>query len=79
MTKQISGVPESLTREEYLSLFRAVGIDPARALSLRFLADGVEAVVFAVDEQGKKILANDNEDLDAGSGWAKHTIHIPVR
>ena len=79
MTKQIPGVPESLSREQYLSLFHGVGIDPARTLSLRFLADGVEAVVFAVDEQGKKILANDHEDLVAGSGWAKHTIHIPVR
>ncbi len=78
MTKQIPGVPESLSREQYLSLFHGVGIDPARTLSLRFLADGVEAVVFEVDERGNKVLANDPENPDGGS-WAKHTIHIPVR
>lgn len=77
MTKQIPGVPESLTREQYLSLFRGAGIDPTRTQSLRFLTNGIEAVVFEVDERGNKALANDTENPDGR--WSKHTIYIPVR
>ena len=70
MTKKLEGVPESFTREQYISLFQAVGLDPAQVLELNFRPDGVHAVVIAVDEQGQRIVTRD--------GYAKHTVFIPV-
>lgn len=91
MSKSIEGIPESFTREQYLSFFRAAGVEPRVIKTLRFLPDGVEAVVFAVDEQGKRTYVPDHEctckdegeETDplcvAQHGFAKHTVFIPVR
>jgi hypothetical protein len=70
MTKQIPGVPESLTRAEYVSLFEAVGISPNRTLDLSFRPNGIYATVFVLDDNGAKMLD--------GSDLAKHSIYIPV-
>lgn len=59
MSKTIPGVPESVTREQYLSFFHAAGITPEDTQSLRFLPAGIEAVVFARDAEGRRFLARD--------------------
>lgn len=59
MSKTIPGVPESLTREQYLSFFTAAGIDPSNTVSLRFLPKGIEAIVWERDSEGRRFLAND--------------------
>ena len=70
MSKIIPGVPESITREQYLSFFTAVGINPERTMSLKFERDGIHAVVFETAADGSRIITND--------GFAMHTIFIPV-
>lgn len=70
MSKEISGVPESLTRAEYVSLFESVGIAPNRTIELSFRPNGIYATVFVLDDNGAKML--DGQDL------AKHSIYIPV-
>lgn len=70
MSKTISGIPESFTREQYISFFEAVGVTPSDVSSLSFLAQGVEAVVFERDAEGARVLT--------GDAFAKHTIFIPV-
>ncbi len=71
MSMTIPGVPEKISRADYASLIAATGIDPLMVKSLKFLANGIHAVVFAVDENGKRI-------LDPSAGVAKHTIYIPI-
>lgn len=71
MTKTIAGVPDSITRAAYISLFEAAGLEPTATKSLTFGADGIYAEVFAHDERGRKI-------LDPAVGVVKHTIYIPV-
>ena len=71
MTKQIPGVPESLTRAQYVSLFAAAGINPNRTLELSFRADGIYATVFVLDDNGAKMIDGDS--------LAKHSIYIPVK
>lgn len=70
MSKTIEGVPASFTREQYTSIFDAVGIDPNNTLRMTFDADGVRATVFELDAQGCRI--------PTGNGAAKHDIYIPV-
>ena len=75
MSKTIEGVPESITREQYLDLFRALGIDPKELVSLTFVADGIHAVVFALNDQGRRIVGM---NIKPNGGYAKHTIYIPI-
>jgi len=72
MSKEIPGVPESITREAYIGLFEAAGIKPEQTLQLSFKSDGIYAEVFALDADGKRILDPMVE------GFAKHSIYIPV-
>jgi hypothetical protein len=44
-----------------------------QTLELSFKADGIYAVVFALNEQGVKTIDK------AGEGFNKHTIYIPVK
>lgn len=90
MSKEIEGVPESVTREQYLSFFRSVGFEPENIKSLRFMPNSIEAVVFERID-GLRFLVEDQEcicpktlhqDVDpsceAQHGFAKHTVIIPV-
>ena len=70
MSKVIEGVPESITRDAYISLFEAVGIAPNRTLELSFRANGIYATVFVLDDNGAKMIDGDS--------IAKHSIYIPV-
>ena len=72
MAKTIPGVPESFTREQYLALFEALGLDPNEVFTLHFDVNGVHAVVFERDEEGHNVPLNDGT-------CAKHTIFIPVK
>ena len=72
MPKTIPGVPESISREAYKSLFEAVGIDPMQTKELSFRADGIHATVFALNNDGTRA-------YDPADGRPKHLIYIPVK
>ena len=71
VTKVIPGVPESITRDAYIELFKAAGLQPWNTKTLTFRADGIYAEIFARDENDVKI-------VDPIEGMVKHTIYIPV-
>lgn len=73
MSKEIPGVPESITRASYISLFEAAGIEPRNTLELSFKADGIHATVFAINELGARTIDK------SGEGFNKHIIYIPVK
>lgn len=89
MSKTIEGVPDYITREQYVGIFEAIGLDPSVAIEVRMAADGVHAVVFALDERGHRVIGHTGYrqgDLlssrggeRAQVGFAKHRIFIPVR
>jgi hypothetical protein len=68
MTLTIEGVPEFLTRDQYLALFRSLGFVPEDISELRAAHDGVHALVFVRDADGKRRYPG-----------AKHRVFIPVR
>ena len=70
----IEGIPESITREQYLDLFRSLNIDPAEVLSLRFAWNGIQAEVFATDDHGLRIMNAFSKE----PGYAKHSLFIRV-
>lgn len=72
MSKVIPGVPESITREAYISLIAATGIDPAAITELVFKADGIVATVFYINDGGAKVADK------IGETFLKHTVYIPV-
>lgn len=47
-------IPETITREEYVSLIEGVGLDPNNISSLEFHHDGVYVNVFERDRKGNK-------------------------
>ncbi len=71
MSKTIEGVPEFISHAQYLSLFEACGFDPSNVMEMRMAPDGVHALVFALDGQGRK-MARQGEVM-------KHRVFIPVR
>lgn len=75
MAKIIEGVPEFITREDYIDLIAASGLDPNNLQDLRFSSDGIHAVVFHRDEDGARRLDNS----PGATGYLKHRIFIPVR
>lgn len=74
MSKTIEGIPEFITHDQYLALFAACGVDPSKVVELRMAADGVHALVFALDEHGKRRI-----DVQHEGTRYKHRIFIPVR
>jgi hypothetical protein len=73
MQKTIEGLPEFLTRDQYVCMFSSFGLDPRHVVELRLAHDGVHALVFALDEQGKRIYEIRTES------WMKHRVFVPVR
>ena len=71
MSKTIPGVPESITRAAYISLFEAAGLEPRNVLEMSLCADGIYATVFALDKDGKRV-------IDPKLGVMNHAIYIPV-
>jgi len=50
----IEAVPQSITREQYLSLMAAVGFDPNELRLLEFRTDGIYAEAYALNEAGNR-------------------------
>jgi len=71
MSKVIPGVPESITRDAYIKLIEASGLDPVDIKELMFCADGIYATVFARDENGARV-------IDPIQGPMNNAIYIPV-
>lgn len=77
MAIKIEGVPESISRAEYLKMFTDIGLEPSNCRSLRFGHNNITAVVFAKHpETGARVL---NESPTGDPGWLKHTVIIHVR
>lgn len=73
MPKTISGVPESITREQYLFLINSVGFNPDDIRELTFARDGIHAEVFERDENGHARV--DDEGLNV----VINSVFIPVK
>jgi hypothetical protein len=68
----VPGVPETISRADYLRLVRSVGFETDELASLRFAYNGIYAVVYALDSDGRRF-------LDKTSGEpAVHTIFVRV-
>lgn len=77
MSITIEGIPEFITRDQYLALFAACGVEPSQVIELRMAHDGVHILVFALDEHGKRRL--DFTPGEEPRGFYKHRVFIPVR
>lgn len=75
MSKIITAVPESITREQYVALIGSFGFEAERLISLEFRADGVHAVVIEVDENGHRV----TDKTRGEDGCATSTVYVPVR
>lgn len=73
MTKTISGIPEFITREQYLAMIASAGFTPEGLLDLQFTAQGVNATVFERTDDGQ--LRIDDE----GTSIVTSTVFIPVK
>jgi len=56
----IEGVPATIPRSTYLNMIRQLGLDPDQLRELIWGWDTITAVVFALDENGKRY-ADQNE------------------
>ena len=76
MSKTIQGVPDSISRADYIAMIERCGFDPNNIASLTFEGDGIRAVVFDRHPvYGGRYLA----DMTTGEGgFAKHSVFIPV-
>lgn len=72
MAKSIPGVPESLTREQFLSIFAAINVDPHETTELHIMPEGISVTVIARNSLGQMIPG-------LGKELAKHKVFIPVR
>jgi hypothetical protein len=70
--KTVVGVPESLTREQYVSLIESVGFEAKHLRSLEFRMDGIYAEVMDLKD-GKPHIVPDTEEL------AINRVFIPVK
>lgn len=70
--KTIHAVPESLTREQYLSLIEPLGFDVKTLRSLEFRMDGVYAEVMERDASGHLVLDRDRDEV------VVNRVFIPV-
>jgi len=71
--KTITGVPESLTREQYTALIASVGFDVKELRSLEFKTDGIYAEVFDRNEKGNAYIDPSTDDV------VINRVFIPVR
>lgn len=69
----VEAVPESITREQYVSLVSAVGFDVKDLKSLEFRQDGIYAEVYFRDEEGRMVI-----DQPAGD-VVVNRVYVPVR
>lgn len=74
MSITIPGVPEFLTREQYLAPLRAIGFEPERLVEIRYARDGIHALVTAT----RPGLLDAYVDSCRNDTY-KHRVFIPVR
>lgn len=67
----IPGIPESISREDYVRLVESIGLSVTDLRSLEFGHDSIEAEVFARDPETGRHYAEGNE-------IATHHIRIKV-
>lgn len=73
----INGIPETISRADYLGLIAGVGIDPHHVISLTFGPNSIDAVVPVLNEDGQRLLDPRLCEPDQGR-WLAHTICIRV-
>lgn len=71
----IPGIPETITRAEFLALQTAIGLPVEDVVSLEFRRDGVYAEVYAKDDNGEPLTADKPGDEYAP---AIHKVFIRV-
>ena len=71
MSKTIHSVPDHLTREQFNGLVQDLGFSLTDVLSIHIDVNGVHAVVIERDADGTRVMTS--------AGYAKHTVHIPVK
>ncbi|MGO1607592.1 MAG: hypothetical protein ACTHXF_08955 [Brevibacterium yomogidense] len=73
MPKTIPGVPDFITREQWLELMAAAGFEPKELVEMRIAPDGVHALVIAKGENGDPVVDHQN------GTYYKHRVFIPTR
>ena len=73
MSTTIPAVPAVIPRARYVQMFKDLGFTPEQISTLECKADGVYVTVFALREDGTRVVLS-----DPGEGYAKHRIFIPV-
>jgi len=74
VTKIIEGVPESLTREQYVGLIESVGVDPDTLIEMNFKPDGIYATVAAEDGAGYAVPDDSADEFSIMT----HKVYVPV-
>lgn len=82
--KTIVGVPESLTRAQYLGLIESVGFDVQRIRNLTFATDGIYAEVLEHNAADTGVLIDNTVSHCPGCGNPQdgavvNKVFIPVR
>lgn len=70
--RTITGVPESLTRAQYLSLFESLGFDVKSLRRLDFRVNSVYAEVMEHDDDGHLVLDRAHDEV------AVTRMYIPI-
>jgi hypothetical protein len=74
---KIEGVPETISRAQYLKMFTDIGLDPHNCRSLRFGHNSVTAVVFATHpDTGARVM---NAGPGGEPGYLTHTVIIHIK
>ena len=74
MSITIPGVPEFLTREQYLAPLRAIGLEPERLVEIRYARDGIHALVTATLPGSLAAYVD-----PCRNDTYKHRVFIPIR
>ncbi|WP_405149459.1 hypothetical protein OG589_14600 [Sphaerisporangium sp. NBC_01403] len=70
----IPGVPDSIPRGRVIELVQSLGLDPRELVSFEIKGRSIEAVVYALNEQGGRYFEGDGPRAEI----AKHRISIPI-
>lgn len=71
---QITGVPETISREKYLGLIRELGFEFHHLLKLEFTSKGIYAEQRALDENGNPFITRDGD----GNRVATHKVFVRI-
>lgn len=62
----------TLSREAYVDVVRSLGLDPNLCAEVRILPEGFHAIVFDLDDDGRRFLD------ESGDQFARHSVFFPV-